>query len=120
MAVTTESLYEAFSRELAALHGRSYLVSSTIEVAHIISRVAAESGCTRIIKEGLLLEDEDLIRAELEKHGFRVVDLHDLSDPVAEMTKADLSITRADLLIASTGTLVILPPGPGTSCKLSA
>lgn len=108
---STLALVQMFTKELEALSGKSYEASSTNDVARIISEIALRSGSKRIIKQKLAIDEEDLIVTELTKHGLRVFELDDLAQPIVELARVDLAITRADLIIASTGTVVM------TTCR---
>lgn len=108
MSVAAKSeLLDLFRSEIEALHGRAYIASSIPEIVNLISSIAVQTDCKRILKQKLLIDGEDQIASELSKSGLQVSELEELSDPVDALRSADLTITRVDLLIASTGTLVI-------------
>jgi L-lactate dehydrogenase complex protein LldG len=100
-------LIEVFSRELENLAGKCYPASSLGELTRIIYRIAAENTCGVVVKQRLGIEGEEQIKAELERHGIRVLDLEECEKPVETLSTADMGITSADLLIANTGSLVM-------------
>jgi L-lactate dehydrogenase complex protein LldG len=101
------TLVQKFTKELETLGGKSYEASSVNGIAKIICDIATRSRSKNIIKQKLAIDQEYLILTELRDHGFQVTELENLTQPIVELTSADMAITRADLIIAGTGTIVM-------------
>src|SRR3972149_651855 len=96
-------LLSRFMSEIEFLGGKAYLASSPAEVGRIVSEIAFRTQSTSIVKQTLQISDEHQITSELEGRGLLVTELQECSSPLDILTKTDLTITRADLLIAQTG-----------------
>jgi len=104
---TALTLAQMFTRELEALGGKVHEASSTSDIVKIIAEIAVRSGSKRIITSRLTVDNEEQLLTELRKEGFELVQLDNLTQPRAELASVDLAVTCADMIIASTGTIVI-------------
>ena len=103
-------IVQIFRKEIEALNGRSYVASSVSEVAGIIQEIASQSGCSRMVRQQPLtagIAGEELIDSVLDQHGLQIICLGNSAQPLDDLSKADMAITRGDLIIARTGTVVM-------------
>jgi len=107
MNVESASLISVFETEFEKLAGRCYVASSVKTVADIVLGIASQNKCVNLVRQRLNIDDEDQIKTMLADHGFTILELEEAADPISLLSKADLSLTRVDMLIAETGTLVM-------------
>ena len=100
-------LFTIFQKEIESLGGKVYFASDSVNLAHTIRDIAVRSRSLFAVKQRLEIRGENEITDELTRYGIRVMELENSASPVEMLSKADLAITRADMLIAQTGTLVI-------------
>lgn len=100
-------LFETFRREFESLGGKAYEASDVQQVASIISDIAIRGRIATAVKQKLEIDGEYQIAKELERNGVTIIQLEDSTDPIDVLNTADLTITRGDLLIARTGTLIM-------------
>jgi len=106
MRAESVSLVSTFETELEKLGGKFYVASDANEIADRILKIASQNNCVNIVKQRINIDNEEHINQFLVNHGFTIVGLEEASDPISILNKADVAVTRADMLIAETGTLV--------------
>ncbi len=107
MESSVSELTDTFAKELAQLGGNCYAATSIEDVARIVIEITSKNNCVMAVKQSLRVDDENLISSELRARGIHVTELEEDGDSVESLSQADMAITRADLLVAQTGTLVI-------------
>jgi L-lactate dehydrogenase complex protein LldG len=107
MKAESASLIPVFETEFEKVGGRCHVASSVKEIAEIILEIASQNKCANLVKQRLEIDGEDQIKTLLADHGRNIIELENVSDPVSLLSKADLAVTRVDMLIAETGTMVI-------------
>jgi L-lactate dehydrogenase complex protein LldG len=96
-----------FEAELEKVGGTCHVASSVKEIAEIISEIASENESVTLVKQRVDIDGEDEIRTLLASYGYDIIELEETADPVSVLSKADLAVTRVDMLIAETGTMVM-------------
>jgi L-lactate utilization protein LutC len=100
-------MIEIFQKEIESLGGRGYVASDSADVPNIIADIATHSNSKRAVIQASMIQDEDQIAKELESRGINVTKLPASSSHIETLSKADLAITRADMAVAHSGTLII-------------
>ena len=95
-----------FQKEIRLLGGQCHLAATPVELANMILEIVLNAKCKLAIIDSYI-DNNDEIRSTLTKHGIDAIRIQDSQATLECLSKADVGITHADVVVSQTATVII-------------